>query len=268
MRDERLFRCARPERLAAAEPFLAQYRAVRQRDGYRIDRAEYYRSLPHVTRDDPQWHVWRVRERSFRRLCRFLRSRQPAAAPTVLDLGAGSAWLSYRIAKAGGRPVAVDLLIDDRDGLGVQAHYDVPFPCVQADFDALPFVPHQFDVVIFNGSLHYSPEISATLARAARMLTPGGALIVIDSPVFTDASNGMAMRERVRERLRVDYGVPTPIEPGEGFLTFGQLASCAASLGMSPRFFASARGVRERLGRLARRRRDPGEASFGVWVAT
>ena len=47
------------------------------------------------------------------------------------------------------------------------------FTSVQADFDALPFSPRQFDLVIFNGSLHYAQEPVSTIAAARRMLAPG-----------------------------------------------------------------------------------------------
>jgi SAM-dependent methyltransferase len=266
--SEDVLRCVRPERLAAAEPFLAQYRAVRERDGYRSDRAAYYRSLPGVAPDDPQRQVWGIRRRSFEHLTRWLRSRRFGDAPAVLDIGAGSAWLSYRLAQAGCRSVAVDLLVDGQDGLGAHTYYDVRFPCVQADFDALPFAPRQFDVVVFNGSLHYSPDVSVTLARAGRMLAAGGALAVIDSPVFREAAHGLAMRERFRARLRLEYGMAAPIEPGEGFLTFAKLAESAGALGASPRFVASRGGVREQIRRLAARCRGRVPAAFGVWVAT
>ncbi len=86
----------------------------------------------------------------------------------VLDLGAGSGWLSHRLATLGYRVVAVDRLDDEADGLGACRHYPIAFPAVQADFDALPFEPHQFDLVVFDGSLHYSPNPAATLARGAR----------------------------------------------------------------------------------------------------
>jgi SAM-dependent methyltransferase len=262
-----VFRCLPPARLAEAEPFLAQYRVVRQRDGYRADRAEYYRSLPDVEAGDPQRHIWRIRQRSFQRLMRVLRSRKATPPPAVLDLGAGSGWLSYRLTKAGCRPVAVDLLLDDLDGLGARGHYDVAFPCVQADFDALPFVPAQFDVVVFNGSLHYAPDVASTLCRASRMLAPRGTFVVVDSPLFEQESAGHSMRARNRERLRTEYGVVLPIEPGEGFLTFARMTACAATLGMSPRFFPSYGGLRQRLGWMASRLADPDPAHFGVWVA-
>jgi SAM-dependent methyltransferase len=191
-------------------------------------------------------------------------------APAVLDLGAGCGWLSHRLAQLGCRSVAVDLLADDRDGLGACRHYDATFICVQADFDALPFAPAQFDVVVFNGSLHYAPDVDATLRRAASMLRDGGRLVVIDSPMFESEADGAAMRQRDRDRLRTLHGLESPIQPGEGFLTFARLAASAASTGhRSPKFFATHDGWRRRLMRAAAASgmTDARPARFGVWVA-
>jgi SAM-dependent methyltransferase len=160
----------------AAERFVAQYRIVRQRDGYRGTAPEYYRMLPMVTRDDPRAAEWRIRRESYAHL-------QQRALPGVwkgpiraLDIGAGSGWLSHRLASFGHHVVAVDRLDDDADGLGACKHYPVSFAVVQADFDCLPFDAAQFDVVILNSSLHYSPTPRVTLGEAKRMLAPKGPL--------------------------------------------------------------------------------------------
>ena len=47
-----VYRALTPERLAEAQPFLGQYRAVRDREGYRRTSLAYYRALPDVAPDD------------------------------------------------------------------------------------------------------------------------------------------------------------------------------------------------------------------------
>lgn len=252
----------------AREPFAAQYRAVRERDGYRQGGPEYYRGLPEVPPDDPQFVVWQVRRESFTRLNHLLLSRFRHDAPAVLDLGAGNGWLSNRLAQAGCRPVAVDVLDDPHDGLAACAHYDISFPRVQADFDDLPFAARQFDAVIFNGSLHYAPDVAATLMRAAALLAPGGALAVVDSPAFLREADGELMCARNRERFRRDYGIASPAQPGEGYVSLPRLAAAAASLRLEPHFFESRGPFRWAAGRMftrVRHRLVP--PKFGVWMA-
>ena len=63
---------------------------------------------------------WAIRARTFRYIERkilpgIITLAQPALR--VLDLGAGNGWMSYRLAKQGHAPVAVDLITNDQDGL-------------------------------------------------------------------------------------------------------------------------------------------------------
>jgi 2-polyprenyl-3-methyl-5-hydroxy-6-metoxy-1,4-benzoquinol methylase len=288
-RDRGVLRLLSSERLAHVEPFLAQYRSVRARDGYRVAERDYYRSLPWVASGDPQQAIWRVRQDSFSSLERHVLVSLRAPEPAVLDLGAGCGWLSYRLAKKGCRVVAVDLLDDQEDGLGASRHYDASFVCVQADFEELPFVSGQFDLVVFNASLHYAADVTATVTRAARMVSPGGTLVVMDSPLVDRDEHGRAMLRRKQRRFREEYGVCSPIEPGKGFLTLAELGEIARTLGLEQQFVESHRsdlgrggpgderadsghssgtGSRSTIGRLLTRfTRASRPARFGVWVA-
>lgn len=267
-RRDGIYRFLNRARSEAAAPFLRQYRVVRERDGYRETAPEYYRMLPVVAPTDRRAAEWRIRRESY---AHFQHHALPAVwkGPIrALDLGAGSGWLSHRLASFGHRVVAVDQVDDDADGLGVCRHYPVAFPAVQADFDALPFDGSQFEVVVLNGSLHYSPDPVATLVEASRMLAAGGTLVVMDSPMFARERDGRAMVEAQSRAFATEYGVSDVVRTGVGFLTFADLSRAAAAVGLRGRFVPS-RGpagwrVRRQLSRL-RLRRMP--AAFGVWVA-
>jgi SAM-dependent methyltransferase len=255
-------------RAEAAEPFQRQYRAVRARDGYRPTAPEYYRMLPYVGRDDPRAGQWRVRRESYVHLQRQALPATRHGPVHALDLGAGSGWLSHRLAAFGHRMVAVDRLDDEADGLGACRHYSVSFVAVQADFDALPFEASQFDLVVFDGSLHYSPDPSATLAEAARMLASDGAIAVMDSPMFAREEDGQAMVADELRRIEAAHGFSSVLRPGLGFLTFAALERAASSHGLRSRFFQSRGPIGWRLRRqLARVRLRRAPAAFGVWVA-
>jgi SAM-dependent methyltransferase len=263
-----VYRFLSVRRAEAAEPFQRQYRLVRQREGYRLASPDYYRRLPMVSPDDPHATEWRIRRESLAHLQRHVLPAVRRAPIHVLDLGAGSGWLSHRLAADGHRAVAVDRLDDETDGLGACRHYPVPFAAVQADFDALPFEPFQFDLVVFDGSLHYAPDPATTLTAATRMLTPGGAIAVMDSPMFSSDGDGQAMVAQQLQRLEIDHGLPKAVRPGVGFLTFDTLEAVGRRLGLRPRFLRSRGPLTWWIGRQVARltlRRAP--AAFGVWVA-
>ena len=254
-------------RHARLEPFLRQYRAVRAQEGLRSVAADYYRRLPSVSPDDPRAGDWQIRRETYHHLLGHVLAAGPLPLH-VLDLGAGSGWLSHRLSALGHRAVAVDVLDDEVDGLGAARYYETGFPVVQADFDALPFPPGQFDLVVFNGSLHYAPDMAATLERAHRMLAPGGALVVMDSPMFRADRDGSLMVRDTLCRFVSVCGIGDAMAQGIGYLTFTTLAAIADRLQLRPQFVPSRGSLGWRLRRsLARVRLRRAPAAFGLWVA-
>jgi SAM-dependent methyltransferase len=254
----------RAERLA---PFIRQYRAVRQQDGFRATAADYYRRLPTVPPTDPRAGDWQIRRETYHHLLGHVLAAGPLPLH-VLDLGAGSGWLSHRLSALGHRAVAVDALDDELDGLGAARFYETEFAAVQADFDALPFAPGQFDLVVFNGSLHYAPDMAVTLERAHRMLAPGGALVVMDSPMFGADGDGSRMVSDALRRFASVCGIGDAVQQGIGYLTFATLAGIAERLNLRPQFVPSRGPLTWRLRRrLARVRLRRAPAAFGLWVA-
>jgi SAM-dependent methyltransferase len=118
--------------------------------------------------------------------------------------------MSYRLALQGHLPIAVDLLTNDRDGLGAAVHYktavDPLFPRVQAEVDRLPFPSSVFDIVIFNASFHYSVNYERTLVEALRCTCPGGSVVIADTPWYAEEESGRRMVEEKHERFFKTYG--------------------------------------------------------------
>jgi SAM-dependent methyltransferase len=254
------------EAAAAASTFLEQFQAVRRADGHGQLSSAAYRALPEVPADDPLAGEWRIRRESYQIVCRRLR-QLPRGALRILDVGAGNGWLCNCFARAGHRPVAVDLNVDPVDGLLASRACVHRFPLIQAHFDALPFEPGQFDVVIMNASLHYASDPLRTLCEASRQLGPGGALVVMDSPMFSNLTDGEAMVSQQLTRLHTRYGIANPVRPGLGFLTFTLLHQAASAMGRRARFAASRGPLTWRLRRhLARVRLGRPAAAFGVWA--
>ena len=263
MRDG-IYRALSHERLLEIEPFLAQYRRIRAADGYRQRDAVYYRGLPEVARGDPQHAVWRIRQQSFRHLCGTVLPRLSRRPLRVLDLGAGNGWLSHRLTLLGNVCVAVDWLDDPDDGLGAALHYPTTFTRLQADFDHLPTVDRQFDAVIFNASLHYSANPSSTLRSASRALVNGGALVVMDSPVFVREADGRRMVKERQQEFADRIG--RPLEWGVGYLTVDGLARTAREAGLGLQRIPSRGGRGWAFGRwLAGRKLRRQPAGFGIW---
>jgi SAM-dependent methyltransferase len=183
---------------AQRRQFLEDYRRIRAAEGRGSGDSAYYRALPY----HDSWQ-WRIRARTYEYFVRRVLPRQPC---DVLDLGAGNCWLSYRLRELGHSPVAVDIFGDPLDGLAAARHYPNPFPALEADFDRLPFPSGQFDLAVFNASIHYSADYARTLAEARRCLRAGGRVAILDSPIYRAREHGERMRVERQEQFARQYG--------------------------------------------------------------
>jgi SAM-dependent methyltransferase len=233
------------QRALAYETFLEQYEVVRRREGWGSTGGDYYRTLPTVPSDDPNRKIWEVRNRTFltfvRRVLVPLETRTPLRA---VDLGAGNGWLAYRLAQRGHTVAAVDLRTDDFDGLGAHVHYDAEFTPVRAEYARLPFADGQFDLAVFNASLHYAEDCHTAVLEALRVLRPGGVLAVLDSPLYRTVDAGRRMvRDRERDLLS-RFGFASNSLESEHFLTIGRLEELADATGISWTFSRPYYGIR------------------------
>lgn len=207
--------------------FLDDYRRIRHAEGRGSDDSAYYRALPYADLSGRNAGQWRIRARTFDY---FVSRVLPSTPCDILDLGAGNAWLSNRLAKLGHRPVAVDIFRDSRDGLGAARHYESRFPLIEAEFDRLPLPDAAFDCAVFNASVHYSSDYTRTLLEAKRCLRVGGLLVILDSPVYARREHGERMREERHALFERQYGFRSDALPSIEFFDLEMLARLSRTL--------------------------------------
>jgi SAM-dependent methyltransferase len=193
--------------------FICEYELVRTKEGRGSSSPDYYLALPFKDLTGRNRWQWQIRAKTWNHMAEHLLPKLERSFPRgceVLDVGAGNCWLSYRMALRGHRPVAVDLLDNDADGLGAARHYmpqlPQPFLRFQAEMDRLPFAPEQFDVVIFDASLHYSVDYGRTLEEAIRCLRRPGHVIIADSPFYSRDEEGRKMVAEKRAAFEQRFG--------------------------------------------------------------
>jgi SAM-dependent methyltransferase len=235
-----IWRALTPERFKYYESFIHDYETIRLAEGRGSSDATYYLSLPYRDSTGNLDWQWQIRGATYR----CVESRVWPAIEShfrggfdLLDIGAGTGWLCYRVALRGHRPVALDVVVNELDGLGAARHYwpvlKQPFACFQAEMDALPFAEGQFDVVVFNASLHYSTNYLDTLREALRCLRSQGHLLVMDSPLYHAEESGRQMLRERHLQFKKQFGFPSDSVPSIEFLTFAQVQSLGRELGLS-----------------------------------
>ena len=158
------------------------------------------------------------------------------SALNILDLGAGNGWLSNRLALRGHFVAAVDLTINDFDGLGCYRYYDLKFLRIQSEFDHLPWMDHSVDLIVFNASLHYSVNYVETLGESLRVLNQQGQLVILDLPIYHEPSSGLGMVSEREAYFVKQYGFASNSLPSENYLTYAWLNELANELNLSWEF--------------------------------
>lgn len=215
--------------------FIKDYERIREAEGRGSKTDEFYLNLPFRDISGANSKHWTIRARSFSYFMkRLLDDAALMKGKRILDLGAGNCWLSYRMSLAGLRPVAVDLLTNDYDGLGAAVHFQnqVPtlFPRFQAELARLPFQDQQFDVAIFNASFHYSEDYERTMREALRCVTRGGMVIVVDTPWYSSEQGGRAMLAERRAAFLMRFGTASDSISSLEYLTDDRLRTLEEQL--------------------------------------
>jgi ArsR family transcriptional regulator len=99
---------------------------------------------------------------------------------TVGDLGCGTGQLTETVAPHVHRVIAVDASSDMLDAarrrLGDMANVDLR----QGDLESLPIRAGELDAAVMSLVLHYAPDPAQALTEVARVLQPGGRVLIID----------------------------------------------------------------------------------------
>ncbi|HEY3825495.1 MAG TPA: class I SAM-dependent methyltransferase [Bryobacteraceae bacterium] len=189
--------------------FLADYSTIRRVEGRGSDDPEYFRALPYRDLTGKNSGQWAIRARTWKHFEQsvLMEIEKQAGRPLdILDLGAGNGWMSYRLTLREHRPVAVDVFSESGDGLRSTCHYPKRFPCIEAQFDELPFRDATFDLAIYNSSIHYSTDYRRTLSETRRCLRNSGRVVIMDSPVYKLHEHGEQMRAERHNFFERRYG--------------------------------------------------------------
>jgi ArsR family transcriptional regulator len=106
----------------------------------------------------------------------------PSQVVSYLDLGTGTGRILELVAPRAARAVGVDLngemlaMARARIERAALSHVQVR----RGDLFQLPYADHSFDLITIHQVLHYLEDPSAAVAEAARVLRPGGKLVIAD----------------------------------------------------------------------------------------
>jgi ubiquinone/menaquinone biosynthesis C-methylase UbiE len=137
-------------------------------------------------------------------------SGRPLAGAEVLDVGAGTGIATRLLHARGARVTAVE----PTEGMAAKLHAVTPrTPLVRGDGNALPFRDASADLITYAQAFHWT-DWDRSVAEAARVLRPGGALAVWWN--VSDHEQPWAVAQEARLRAACPgygaYGIPLKVE--------------------------------------------------------
>ena len=221
---------------ATRQQFLDDYQKIRYAEGRGSADPAYYQALPYKDLTGRNASQWEIRGRSYRHFERHILTpaeRAAGRALRILDLGAGTGWMSWRLGLRGHKAVAVDIFTDPLDGLGAAQKFPVQPEAVAAEFDQLPFADESIDLAVYNSSIHYSSDYAKTLSEARRVLKRDGMVVILDSPCYSRQEHGQRMREERQEFFLRTHGFRSEALRSIEYLDEGTLATLSRELGIT-----------------------------------
>jgi ubiquinone/menaquinone biosynthesis C-methylase UbiE len=133
---------------------------------------------------------------------RLLALANPQPSDRALDISTGGGHTALAVAPYVASVTASDLtprmLEAARDFITEKGQRNVSF--LVADAERLPFLDASFDLVTVRIAPHHYPQVEVAVREMARVLTPGGRLIVIDNIAPQDALLDRYMNEWEKRR--------------------------------------------------------------------
>jgi ubiquinone/menaquinone biosynthesis C-methylase UbiE len=134
----------------------------------------------------------------------------PKPSDSILDAGCGFGYHTVRIARGQAQITAVDfsevalaMARETISGAGIAGRVTLQ----RADLTHLSFAENSFDFVISWGVIMHIPEVEAALSELARVLKPGGVLVLCENNVY---SVDVQVRERVIRAVKRLFGRAVP----------------------------------------------------------
>ena len=149
----------------------------------------------------------------------------PRPGQSILEVGAGTTWLSNLLAQRGCTVMATDIIrrlyvgLDSADVL--MRHSGTVYDCVLSEMNDVPCADETFDLVVANAVLHHSQDLLETFTELHRVLRPGGRIVFLEPVVGPLNLAGKAYMSRLHDDGLGDEAYPiwayTRAARGAGF---------------------------------------------------
>jgi ubiquinone/menaquinone biosynthesis C-methylase UbiE len=139
--------------------------------------------LPDIPEEHPHYREWLIRQRSCRRLIRYLTFSKKEIS--ILEIGCGNGWLSSQLAMVpGSRVVGLDLNFTGLQQAARVFGYQPNLKFMYGDFRSGILQGLSFDIIVFAASIQYFPSLKEILGSALQQLNKNGEIHILDTRFY------------------------------------------------------------------------------------
>ncbi|NJM39628.1 MAG: methyltransferase domain-containing protein [Anaerolineae bacterium] len=204
-----------PQFAAQLDAFAKFFQADRIAQHYPTLPPSAYTQLPFgdSVRNDPEWRARQID------LSLILKLLPAGKASRVLDVGAWNGWLSHQLAQRGHDVTAISYFADAQDGLGARQFYpNATWRAVQMDECELELIRDEFDLVVLNRCVQFSPSPCAQVRQAQARVAKSGQLVMTGLAFYNDARAHMARIHQRQHAFKAQHGIDLFLRPTRGYL--------------------------------------------------
>jgi len=163
-------------------PFEEMYGKLREKEG-RIYTDTQLKKIPDLDPQHPYFKEWRTRKYSCQRILAYLKKKNKPLK--ILEVGCGNGWLSNQLSKISNTEVlGVDphrLEIDQAQRVFLNPNLNFRY----GNLDTILSWGLGFDIIVYAASIQYFPSLPDSVQKSLEILSAGGEILLIDSPLYS-----------------------------------------------------------------------------------
>lgn len=196
--------------------FLQCFESYREKNNLVITKDNLYENLPFSIKTDE----WKERQKDIAIIKKKIGNTQNLK---ILDVGSWNGWLSNYLTKKGHQVTALNLFIDEYDGLLAKNKYKLEFTSIQIQVEELYRIQDNFDLIIFNRNWAYFINHQKVFNDAKSKLTKNGEIIFTGLAVYKNTTKVRANLKYLNNKFYEKYKIPLIYNQSKGYLDYNDI---------------------------------------------
>lgn len=191
--------------------FLKSFEEYRTSNNLVIKDVSLYKNLPFSIYSEE----WKERQKDIYVIDEKIKNKKNLK---ILDVGSWNGWLSNYLSNKGHQVTALNLFMDEYDGLLSKNKYETTYTSLQINVEELYRIEDQFDCIVFNRNWAFFNNAQKVFNDAKKMLTPNGEILFTGLAFYKNPVKAKKNLELMNEKFETKYKIPIIYNDSKGYL--------------------------------------------------